>query len=131
MQGDGYHRTRVFSRADGNFQGHELLLRGDTVVVVDFGSERAIALADIDSVLVRRDAGRTMGLVFGGLCAIIGGGLVGSIATGPDSGGGSPLPAIAFGAAVGGAICGAAGWLVGSLIQTWQLEYPVPLESST
>jgi hypothetical protein len=131
MQEDGYHRTRVVSRAAGRFQGHELLVRGDTVVVMDFGSQRAIALADIDSVWVRRDAGRTLALVFGGLCAIVGGGVAGSIATGPDSGSGSPLPAIAFAAAVGGAICGAAGWLVGSLVQTWELEYPVPLESST
>jgi hypothetical protein len=131
MQADGYHPVRVGSRAGGRFQGHVLLLRGDTVVVVDRSSERAIALAEIDSVWVRRDAGRDLGLVFGGACAFSGGVLGGVIATGPDSGGGSPLGAIAIGAAFGGAICGAAGWLLGSVIQTWRLHYPLWLESST
>ena len=131
MQADGYHPLRVTSRVGGRFQGHELLLRGDTVVVIDRTSERAIALADIDSVWVRRDAGRDMGLFLGGLCAIIGGGLGGAVASGPDSGSGSPLPGIAIGAAFGGAICGAAGWLVGSVIQTCRLHYPPEMESST
>jgi hypothetical protein len=131
MQEDGYHALRGASRVAGRFQGHELLLRGDTVVVIDRSSERAIALADIDSVWVRRDAGRGLGIVFGGLCAIIGGAFGGVLATDPDSGKGSPLPAIAIGAALGGVICGGTGWLLGSLIQSWQLEYPVPLESST
>jgi hypothetical protein len=130
LQADSYHPARVASRVGGRFQGHKLLLRGDTVVVIARSSEHAIALADIDSVWVRRDAGRELGLVFGGACAISVGALGAAIATGPDSGSGSPLPAIAIGAALGGAICGAAGWLVGSVIQTWRLEYPAELESS-
>jgi len=131
LQADGYHPVRVASRAGGRFQGRELLLRGDTIVVIDRSSERAIAIADIDSVWVRRDAGRDLGLIFGGACAFIGGVFGGVIATGPDSGSGSPLPAIATGATFGGAICGAAGWLLGSVIQTWRLYYPPEMESST
>ena len=131
MQEDGYHALRVAGRAIGRLEGHEILLRGDTVVVIDRSSERQIALADIDSVWVRRDAGRGLGIVFGGLCAIIGGAFSGVMATDPDSGKGSPIPAIAIGAGLGALICGGTGWLMGSLIQTWALEYPVPLQSST
>jgi hypothetical protein len=131
LEADGYHPVRVASRAVGRFQGHHLLLRGDSVVVITRSGERAIALADVDSVWVRRDAGRDLALVFGGVCAVSGGALGGVIATGPDSGGGSPFPAIAIGAGFGGVICGAAGWVLGSVIQTWRLHYPLALESST
>ena len=144
---DGYHPLRIASRVGGRFQGHALLVRGDTVVligrsnerqiargdtvVLDRSSERQIALADIDSVWVRRDAGRGLGMVFGGLCAIIVGGFGAVMEADPDSGNGSALPAFAIGAALGGVICGGTGWLVGSLIQTWRLEYPVPVKSRT
>jgi hypothetical protein len=131
LQARSYHPVRVAGRAVGRFQGRELLLRGDTVVVIDRTGERAIALADIDSVWVRRDAGRDLGLLFGGTCAFFGGVLGTLIATDPDSGRASPFRAIAIGATLGGAICGATGWLLGSVIQTWRLHYARPLGSST
>jgi hypothetical protein len=128
LQADDFYPVRVASRSIGRFEGHELLLRRDTVVVIDRGSERAIALADIDSVWVRKDAARGLGILGGALCAFVGGVFGGVIATDPDSGSGSPVGAIAIGATFGGAICGLGGWLLGSFIQTWRLDYPQPLD---
>jgi hypothetical protein len=106
-------------------------VRQDTVVVIGRSSERAIALADIDSVWMRRDAARGLGLVGAGACALAAVALGTAVANDPDSGGGSVVgPVIGIGI-VGGAICGAGGWLIGSVIKTWRLEYARPFESST
>ena len=129
MQADGFHPVRVASRVAGRFEGHELHLRGDTVIVIGGSSERAIALADIDSVWVRRDAARSLGFFGAAVCALAGIGLGTMIANDPDSGGGSAVPAIVFGGTLFGAICGAGGWLLGSVIRTWRLEYARPLNS--
>jgi hypothetical protein len=125
----GFHYIRVATRAAGRFRGHDLLPRGDTVVIIDRSSERAIALADIDSVWVQRDFGRGLAIVGGAVCALIGGALGGLIAADPDSGDASVTGGILIGGTIFGAICGAGGWLVGDLIRTWRLEYARPLIS--
>ena len=70
-------------------------------------------------------------MAFGGLCAIALGGFGAVVEADPDSGNGSSLPAFVIGAALGGVVCWSTGWLVGALIQTWRLEYPVPVKSRT
>ena len=101
------------------------------MVVIDRSSERAIALADVDSVWVRRDAARGLGIVGAGACALVAIALGTFIANDPDSGGGSVVGPIVVVGTLGAAICGAAGWLLGSFIRTWRLEYARPLKSST
>lgn len=131
IEADGFYSVRVASRVIGRIQGTEFLLRVDTAFVIDRGTGRAVALADIDSVWVRRDAALGLGIIGGVMGAILGGTLGGLIATDPDSGDMSPVAPILIGGTLGGAIFGAGAWLLGSFIRTWRLEYARPVNSPT
>jgi hypothetical protein len=128
---NGPQPVRFASRISGRFQGHDLLLRADTVVVVGRASERAIALADVDSVWVRRNVARGLAIVAGTICALGGAILGAALATDPDSGDASVAGAVLIGGTLAGATCAAGGWLIGDLIRAWRLEYVRPVDPST
>jgi hypothetical protein len=122
-----WRSVRIASRATGRVQGSRLYLRGDTVIVVsEEQSERAIAVADVDSVWVQRGTlALTLGLVTGVPCALYVGLVAATFASDPDSNGGPAREATAavLGGALGGVVCGAIGSGIGSLIRRWRLEF--------
>ncbi len=121
--------VRLSSRATGRVQGNRLQLNGDSVVVVGERGPRALALTEVDSLWVKRNASLILGIVAAVPCAVYGG-LVGAfLATDPDSNGRAgrgPVGALT-GGAVGGFACGLLGVGIGSLFKRWRLEYARPL----
>lgn len=130
----GPHSLRIASRTTGRVQGSGVYLRGDTVIVVSERSERAIAIADVDSVWEQRGTANVLlGVIAAAPCALYLGAVFAFFATDPDSNGrpGAGAGAALLGGVIGGVVCGTVGAGLGSLIKRWRLDYARPLEAST
>ena len=118
--------VRVTSAETGRVEGNRVSLRDDSVFVSTESGVLAIALADVDSVWIYRGtAAPIVGLIFALPCAFFGGAVGNFIGGDPDGNGSSGKAAVysIIGLLGGGAVCGAVGAGVGSLIERWRLEY--------
>lgn len=124
------HRgVRMTSHLSGRVEGERVSLRADSVIVVGDNGNRAVALADIDSLWVQRGtAAFAVGIVAAIPCAIFGG-LVGSFIGGDPDSNGSPNRGTVMGLlgfALGGLVCGGVGAEIGSMFERWPLAYARP-----
>lgn len=121
--------VRMTSHLPGRIEGERVSLRGDSVIVVGDNGNRAVALADIDSLWVQRGtAAFAVGIVAAIPCAIFGG-LVGSFIGGDPDSNGSPNRSTIMGLlgfALGGLVCGGVGAEIGSMFERWPLAYARP-----
>lgn len=125
--------VRLSSRETGRLEGDRVSLLGDSVLLNTGAGMRAIAMVNVDSVWIQTDAARIIGIIAAVPCALFGAMVGGFLGSDPDGGKHSPLSEILFpiiGLLGGGAVCGAVGAGVGSLIPRWQLEYPGPVEDA-
>lgn len=133
ISADNQRSVRLASRETGRVEGNRLSLLGDSVLLNTDSGVRAIALVNVDSLWVQHGtAAPILGIIAGVPCAVFGG-LVGALAGGPDSSGGSGRAAagILIGMLGGGFVCGSVGAGIGSLIRRWRLEYARPAEAAT
>jgi hypothetical protein len=130
ISADSQRSVRVASREAGRVEGSHVSLHGDSVLLNTDSGVRAISLVNVDSLWVQHGtAAPILGIIAGVPCAVFGG-LVGSLAGGPDSSGGSGRAAagIIIGMLGGGFVCGSIGAGIGSLFRRWRLEYARPTD---
>lgn len=133
ISADSPRLVRLSSRETGRLEGDRVSLMGDSVVLNTGAGMRAIAIVKVDSVWIQTTAARIVGIIAAVPCALFGAWVGGFIGGDPD-GNPSPQREILFpiiGMLGGGAVCGAVGAGVGSLIPLWRLEYPRPSEDAT
>ena len=131
ISADSQRSVRVASREAGRAEGSHVSLLGDSVLLNTDSGVRAIALVNVDSIWVQHGtAAPILGIIAGVPCAVFGG-LVGSLAGGPDSSGGSGSAAVGIiiGMLGGGFVCGSIGAGIGSFIRRWRLEYARPTDT--
>jgi hypothetical protein len=130
ISADSQRSVRVASRETGRVEGSHVSLRGDSVLLNTDSGVRVISLVNVDSLWVQHGtAAPILGIIVGVPCAVFGG-MVGSLAGGPDSSGGSGSAAagIIIGMLGGGFVCGSIGAGIGSLFRRWRLEYARPTD---
>jgi hypothetical protein len=119
----------VTTRETGRLQGNAVSLVGDSIFIGTESGPRAVAMGDVDSVWIHRGTAASLfGLIAGLPCALFGGAVGGFIGSDPDGKPGSTKSALfpIIGILAGGAVCGFAGAVIGSLIERWPLEYARP-----
>gem|GEM_PF-7021537 len=130
ISADSQRSVRVASRETGRVEGSHVSLRGDSVLLNTDSGVRVISLVNVDSLWVQHGtAAPILGIIVGVPCAVFGG-MVGSLAGGPDSSGGSGRAAagIIIGMLGGGFVCGSIGAGIGSLFRRWRVEYAGPTD---
>jgi quercetin dioxygenase-like cupin family protein len=129
---DSGRSVRLATHETRRIEGNHVSLVGDSVFLNTETGMRAIAAVNIDSVWVQRGtAALLVGIITGVPCALFGAMVGGFIGGDPDGGSDTRSVVGAFlGLLGGGFVCGSVGAGIGSAIRRWQLEYPVPADTT-